>query len=176
MRGCLEVKRNHARLWIAAALALAIGLGAVPKRALTPEEVAVIRTQRHLWVSVEELRGAIEEFRRDHKDWPGQPPNGGLDRVASERWFVAHLTMASDSEGRIAPRRETDFPHGPYVGPQALRNSVNGLSSIRVLQAGDPQEQVPDGSTGWIFDPTTGELRMNARGTVPGTEVRYFDL
>lgn len=50
----------------------------------------------------------------------------------------------------------------PYVHPLP-ENPSNGRSDVRFLRPGD-RMPAPDGTSGWVFDPETGELRSNAAG------------
>jgi hypothetical protein len=55
-------------------------------------------------------------------------------------------------------------------------NPVNGLSTLRVLLPGESLPEVPDGESGWILDPRTGELRVNARGRLHAAGPELYDL
>ena len=66
----------------------------LPDRELSPEEVAEARVHHELRLEADELRSAIEKYRRDHHQWPGRGPGTGHARRSSETWLVRQLTMA----------------------------------------------------------------------------------
>jgi hypothetical protein len=176
-----EVPRRRFRPSRVAALLLAVVtcgviVMGVPQREVTPEEAVARQTQRDLTTLVGEFRGALEEYRRDHGLWPGFVPYGNEEYGhPNEAQLERQLTMASDETGTVVPLIEVDYPYGPYM-TDLPTNPINELPSVRILARGEQMPSEADGATGWVFDPATGELRLNATGVPDGTDQPYFDL
>ena len=62
--------------------------------------------------------------------------------------------------------------YGPYIRAPFPENKVSNLSTGKNVSS---MPAAADGSTGWIYNPTTGELRVNTTGTGP-SGTAYFDL
>ena len=114
-----------------------------------------------LRTSLQAIRHAIEIYKIQHDYvYPGNAAGG-----TSWDSFVAQLTAGTNLEGEPG----TDF--GPYM--RALpRNPLNGLDTG--IAGAIPPE--PDDSTGWYYDPSTGEFRANSSGTGPTSGIDYFDM
>jgi hypothetical protein len=154
---------------------------AVPARPLDAASQAAQRAELELRRGLEELRGAIDEYRLEHGRWPGSaPPLGdpGLAAVTApdELWFARQLELFSDREGRTVPRRLATHPYGPYLTHGVPLNPLNGSSKIRFLGPEEDFPLAPEGPWGWIYSPTTGELRANVSGSFPTSSRRIFDL
>ncbi len=137
---------------------------------------------RHAWVEAErpvvelrlslaELRAIISDYRVEHGAFPGCDGNGAAD----PRWFDRQWERAIEranaqvrlKDARLAPA------HAPGGAPT---NPVNGLASVRFLTAGEPWPVAADDTTGWIYKPSTGELRANCTGKAFGAGPAYWDL
>jgi prepilin-type N-terminal cleavage/methylation domain-containing protein len=108
------------------------------------------------------FRRAIELYNYQHNNvFPGT-----IGGVASWSNFVAQVTAQTNINGDPG----TDY--GPY-----LRNGIpNNPISKLVTGVACPMPPDPDDSTGWIYDPATGEIRANCSGVGPITGIRYFDM
>lgn len=148
----------------------------LPDRELSPEEVAEARVHHAMHLEADELRSAIEEYRRDHHQWPGRGPGTGHARRSSETWLVRQLTMASNEMGEVVPSKEAAYPFGPYFTRGLPTNPINGLANILVLASGESLPTSADDESGWIYDPAAGTLWPNATGRLPHSGRAYFDL
>lgn len=165
------------KAWVLLAVLAGVGLlMGVPDRDLTPEEAAAARDVHAVRVALAELRAAIADYRHDHDAWPGIEPGAEGLEGGSEAWLERQLTMASDLEGAVAPRPEERFPFGPYLPFGLPENPANGHSDVHLLAPGLDAADAQDGSTGWIYDPTTGEVHPNTPGETPEAGLRYLDL
>ena len=158
---------------VAALLLLVIAL---PMSGDSASEVEHRTSTTELRGALDAMRSAIGEYRYDHGRWPaqldGDPP---LEELASR--FEAQLTQSSDGAGTTSPTRASTHPFGPYlVGATLPSNPINGLSSVRILGPLESWPLEPDGKSGWIYRPATGELRANCRGDAPALGVRFADL
>lgn len=120
--------------------------------------VAAETREAALHEDVQKIRSAIALYRVQHNEaYPGQT---GWDQ------FVTQMTTQTDGTGAAGSK------YGPYVRPPWPANAVSGLNS------GVNVSTMPgsaSGATGWIYNPSTGELRPNNTGTGPsGTD--YFEL
>jgi type II secretory pathway pseudopilin PulG len=91
------------------------------------------------------LRTAVEAYTKDHG---GRPPDP--DRIGPQ------LTTFTDWGGRASPARTGQHVFGPYLRdiPPLPVGENKGKSTIGL---------VTDPRTGWTFDPTTAQIRANAR-------------
>ena len=141
-----------------AVTAAALTLSAVPQRPPTPAEARADRHAHASRLARQELAGAIDRYRLEHGALPGRVVAGDLAAPPSARLLARQLTGASDLRGDVVPAPEPAFPFGPYLPAGLPENPDNGRSQVRFAPADAP----PDGSTGWIVDPATGEVRSNA--------------
>jgi type II secretory pathway pseudopilin PulG len=126
--------------------------------------------------SLDALRSAIGEYRYDHGRWPVQL-DGELSLEALASRFESQLTQHTDASGATSPARAATHPFGPYLPAERLpANPINGLSSVRILGPLEPWPREPDGKSGWIYRPATGELRANCPGDALALGVRFADL
>jgi len=108
------------------------------------------------------LRGAIELYKVQHNEtWPGT-----ITGTANWANFTTHMTTQTDIDGNAGP------DSGPYLRTGIPNNPINGLNTGTV---GDIPA-APDGTTGWYYCATTGEIRANCAGTGPSTGIDYFDM
>ena len=103
-----------------------------------------------LYTDLHILRTAIECYYLQHD---GRFP-GNLNAATNWTLFIDQLTKASDRIGNPGIR------YGPYLRDEIPRNPYNKLNTGKVgnFPAG------PDGTTGWYYNPFTGEIRPNHDG------------
>lgn len=101
-------------------------------------------------------RMQINLYREQHEGrFPGQI---GPSQEIEAAEFVTALISASDSKGEINSAPNSEFPYGPYLS-RFPSNPINGREDVLIGEAVDA-----DGSTGWLFDPATGEFVANLEG------------
>ncbi len=110
-------------------------------RETSTKEATVVR-------NLQILRSQIQMYRLEHKG-----------RLPTADQLVAALTSRTDSEGNIVPTGE----FGPYIVGQFPSNPYNGLRTVKPAKASPMtlDSENPDGSTGWIYDEKTGEIKVN---------------
>ena len=172
-RGPASPRTKAALLSTTVGVVLLMGL---PDRELSPEEASEARVQHELHLEADELRSAIEEYRRDHNQWPGRGPGAGHAWRSSETWLVRQLTMASNEMGEVVPIQEEAYPFGPYLPHGLPANPINGLADVRVLASGESPPTSADDQSGWVYDASNGTLWPNATGALPHSGRAYFDL
>jgi len=133
---------------LTALLLFLAGIGRPVARDVDPVRVELATEVR---AALDELRDAIARARTADGRWPGLVTLRG-DAVAEE----------------VEQRLERE------LGRPIPANAWNGASSLRVLPPGAPWPARFDGRSGWVYRPSTGEIRAN----VPGddAEVRLADL
>lgn len=100
------------------------------------------------------LRTAIEAYAAQHN---GVPPGFPFDNPANEPSLAAFGVQLFST-----PKYLPDMP----------RNPINDKDSL-AIQA-DPLAADPTDATGWIYSPTTRDMRLNVLGT-DSEGVRYYD-
>ncbi|MGE5296822.1 MAG: type II secretion system protein [Solirubrobacterales bacterium] len=109
-------------------------------------------------------------FRRFIPVYAGQHfevPPGYVGRDQSgaptEAAFVAQATSSSNEDGETAARGTAGYRFGPYLS-SIPRNPFNWLDTIEILADGTDFPDAPDGNHGWIYKPSTGEIRAGNTG------------
>lgn len=125
---------------------------------LVGAEVAV-----EMRVALDDLRAAIAKAHLERGTWPGLA--GRVDRSA----------QGSASEAQPTPERVVDCIERS-LGHELPANPWNGSSSLRVVAPDAPWPSRFDGATGWIYRPSTGEIRANVPDEVSASGVRLSDL
>ncbi len=104
------------------------------------------------------VRQSISLYRVQHNEiYPGQ---------AGWAQFVAQLTNTTAADGTAGGQ------FGPYLRTGFPTNQVAGNNQGLVVPT---MPGTPNGTAGWIYCNTTGELRANTTGAAPSGDL-YFDL
>lgn len=175
---------RSAELWVQITLCvvvilLLLAVAALPKRVDSRARSTSHRAAHELHIELQKLRGAVSDYRFDHGSWPGLTVGAPRDTAAVEtraRLLERQLAEHSDVAGRTSAEPHPGFPLGPYLDGQVPENPIDGLASVRVLGEDEDWPELPDDSTGWIYQPRTGEVRANCRGFVPGSSLCFYDL
>jgi len=164
---------------LVAAVMCTIGVMAVPQRATTHVELSErsVTLVRELQGALHALRGALLRYREEHDEFPGYAGRPGTpERRLSELGLRAQLAGWSDADGNASFTWKAGHDLGPYLLYGVPENPINRMKSVRLVADDEAFPAAPDVRTGWIFKPSTGELRANCEGAVPGTELALFDL
>ncbi len=86
------------------------------------------------------IRSQISLFKIEHND-----------SYPTYATFVNELTLASKADKSTAAIGTVGFPYGPYIRAMPT-NPFNDLATLK---------NALDGTTGWYYNETTGELRAN---------------
>jgi hypothetical protein len=161
------------------------GLGAMavprpePEPALERLVPAVIEREQALVRALETWRAALQNYRERHAVFPGfQPGREGalLHGALDDARILPQLLLSTDAWGNTGAVGMSGFPHRPCFTSGVPANPINELSTLRVLGASDAFAATADGTTGWVYKPSTGEIRLNAPGTVAITGLPYWEL
>lgn len=133
---------------------------AVPGRQLSAEELEDQRVSAQVRLAYGRLRGAIEDYRSDHGRVPGTSPDGSIH---TERDFQRQLMLHTDELGHALPQALESHPFGPYLHGAIPKNPINGRADVRIVNGRELSTEI-DGESGWIYNPITDELSLNAPG------------
>lgn len=164
---------------LVAITATVVGVMAVPD--FTPEVPGMegFAQEARLQFELRNFRSALEEYREDHKVYPGYSPgraNSYLHGDLSGLTFKRQMLLWSDEWGNMGQLTPGRMELGPYLETGLPKNPLNGLESVRLIPDGMDFPAVPDETTGWLFKPETGELRANSVGGSPLTGQSYYEL
>jgi hypothetical protein len=70
--------------------------------------------------------------------------------------------MYTNVVGNTSATQTGPYTFGPYV-PQVPANPVNSLGTFKMLGPADPF--TADGTTGWLYQPSTGAIKPNIVGS-----------
>lgn len=111
------------------------------------------------------MRSQVAVYGSAHFDvFPGYP-GGNTAQTPTSATFISQLTQYTDNSGNTSATSSTIYCNGPYL-TQMPANPVNSLATISIIAAG--AALTPDGTTGWLYQPSTGTLLPNVTGNDPG--------
>ena len=99
------------------------------------------------------LRSQIQLYRTQHN---GTPPDSALTKLTKQ-------TDATGAEGTTSA-----FPFGPYLRAIPV-NPINNLNDVKVITTDAPAASDADGSKGWIYNATTGNIWINDNSGTPAS-------
>lgn len=172
---------DRAQMWVrltlfVVVLALLIFSIALPIPGPRRDVAASERRFVEVRLGLSEIRAVLADFRADHNTWPGQ----GQDGVGDPGLLTDQLVRPTGRNGVVLANPtgggRLERALGPYRRDGVPANPVNGLTSVRLLRADEPFPDDGDGLTGWLYRPSTGEIRANLAGRAFESAPRYVDL
>ena len=102
------------------------------------------------------LRNAIDLYHTEHQSYPASA--SGDTFTVFQRQLTQYTDAAGASNG--SGTKDATHPFGPYLRriPPLPVGAKKGNAQVRIATAGDT---VGTGGEGWIYFPTTGELKAN---------------
>jgi general secretion pathway protein G len=106
------------------------------------------------------MRTQIGVYKSQHENNPGYP--GGNTQAEPTATVTAdQLVKFTDGNGNVSDTHSDTYRWGPYLDA-IPKNPVNGDAAIKILGPGD--SFVADGTTGWLYQPSTGMFKANVVG------------
>lgn len=103
-------------------------------------------------------RTQVMLYRSQHATYPGYF-NGNTSLAAEVDVFREQLLSFTSYAGAVSATKTATHTLGPYL-PELPANPINGLSTVSIDAVGTTCP-TPDGSTGWIYQPTNGHVYAN---------------
>lgn len=110
------------------------------------------------------LRNAIEVYAAQHNGIVPGYPNGNPSATPSQWIFILQLCKATTVAGAIANPGTAGYDFGPYVASPAA-NPFSDIKTIKILTDDEEFTVQPVDSYGWLYKPTTRDIRLNWPGT-----------
>ena len=127
------------------------------------------------------VRNSIDWYYGEHNTvFPGVKAAGGSFGVAaSQEAFMNQLLHYTKSDGTVSESLDAAFPYGPYVRssfPSLPVGSNAGKNSIKIVdQAGLLAGTDADDTSGWIYNPTTGQFIANLPDAEVGNDATPYN-
>ena len=131
--------------------------------------------------NLQTLRSQVDLYRNQHENrYPGNPAG-----AADDTDFVEQMVFPTNGAGgRASPPDkgfgDTKFPFGPYVTNRLSPNPFNGSRIVKTVTNGNfgAAPTTPPAATdpGWIYDVTSGRIKINKDGKTPDGKQNYWDL
>ncbi len=113
------------------------------------------------------IRNGIDWYYGEHNStFPGSKDAGGTFGAAgSADAFTNQLTKYTKTSGAVSADLDSAFPFGPYVRgafPALPVGSNAGKSNVKIVAKATPLANGDtDATSGWIYNPTTGQFIAN---------------
>ena len=106
------------------------------------------------------LRTQLGLYKGQHALYPGYPGGDGTATPTAQAAYD-QLLKFTDGLGNTAGSSSASFKWGPYLNDLPI-NPINGSKDWKILS--DTDVFVPDGTTGWLYQPSTGQIKANVTG------------
>ena len=105
------------------------------------------------------LRTQITVYKAQHRDQAPGYQNGALAGSGVDVLTIQQLTQYTDEAGNCSPTTSDVYKYGPYL----LKMPPNPLTQdSNILVQASAGTLVPDNSTGWAYNPLTGDIIANS--------------
>jgi hypothetical protein len=82
--------------------------------------------------------------------------------MPTESAFVSQMTLHSSLNFDLSAPGTPTYPYGPYLSTVPV-DPLNGLNTVKVV-GNNQAVPLPDGTTGWIYQPQTQTVIANVVG------------
>jgi general secretion pathway protein G len=108
------------------------------------------------------LRTQITVYTSQHGDVAPGYPSGDTTQNPDAPTFIAQMTQYTDQYGNVSATPGGVYTFGVYLS-QMPTNPVNSFVTITIVPSG--AAFTPDGTTGWLYQPSTGAVMPNLLGS-----------
>lgn len=129
---------------------------AVPKLA----NASQVARENSLKDNLRILRTSLNVYKSQHALYPGYPGGDGTQSPTAQI-TQDQLLLYTDANGNASATPTATCKWGPYLSDMP-KNPVNSNADIKILADTDPF--TPDGTTGWLYQPSTGLIKANIAG------------
>jgi general secretion pathway protein G len=119
------------------------------------------------------LKRMVLVYKAQHLETPPGYPNGDTSQAPTEAAFLDQVTTASNSSGATAAVGTAGFKYGPYM-EKVPANPFNELRTMQILGDAEDFPAEADNNNGWIYKPSTQEVRPGNSGADQAGK-RYYD-
>jgi hypothetical protein len=202
----LEARSRHAVVVTLSIVvtALVLVMMAIPVGRRSRADVESQRLTTELQLTLTELRATIADYAASHGHFPGAGPSRQSDpfwiehqldlafrRAAAGASNSAGTTIGTATFGAGAfgggasaggtiedgsPGTDHQRRRAFHIDDPVLENPLNQRSNVRFLSRTEPWPLEGDDSSGWLYQPATGEIRANSPGTSHWTGTRFLDM
>ena len=109
------------------------------------------------------LREVIERYAAEHDDTAPGYSNGNADGKPTQLVLSNQLFSASNASGGVTSAGTSGYGLGPYL-TEIPENTLNNKSNVTVLGVSIAFPTEATGTTGWIYKPSTKEVKLNYPG------------
>lgn len=127
------------------------------------------------------VRNAIDWYYGEHHStFPGVNAAGGTYGTAgSADAFTNQLIYYTNASGTVSEDKSASFPFGPYVRgtfPAMPVGANAGKTSVKIVDQAEPLDGTDsDDTSGWIYNPTTGQIIANCPDTETGSDGTQYN-
>jgi prepilin-type N-terminal cleavage/methylation domain-containing protein len=118
------------------------------------------------------IKRMVLVYRAQHLETSPGYPDGDKGQAPTEAAFMAQVTTASNAAGETAAIGTAGYKFGPYM-ETIPANPFNKLRTVLVLGDGEDFPAAADNSAGWIYKPSTQEVRAGNTGADQGGKLYY---
>jgi len=106
------------------------------------------------------LRTQLGVYKAQHDLFPGYP-NGNSFQTPTFQAASDQLLLYSDAIGNTSATGSVIYKWGPYLNTMPP-DPVNAMVTWKII--GPSEQFTPDGTTGWLYQPSSGMLKANVAG------------
>jgi len=118
------------------------------------------------------LRRFMLVYKSHHLEVPPGYPDGDKTAAPTNDAFRNQAMLSSNALGETAAIGTAGYKYGPYLSKIPV-NPFNGSEAVQMLAIGEDFPEAPDGKSGWICKPATGEIRPGNTDSDEGGKAYY---
>ncbi|MHC4280113.1 MAG: type II secretion system protein [Planctomycetota bacterium] len=112
------------------------------------------------------LRNASQLYAAQHNDVPPGYPNGDETMIPGQFELIRQLLLPSNQTGQTNANGDPGYDLGPYLKSWP-NNTFNDKWIVLMLDDAEAFPEQADGTYGYIYKPSSREIRIDDAGTDP---------